>query len=74
MNCWGFGPAIFEACRAIAPSPRGEVEIPDAVQYSIDRLGERYEVVRCKAPVLDLSSRADVAPVAALLAGKEVCL
>jgi glucose-1-phosphate thymidylyltransferase len=74
MNCWRFGPAIFEACRSIGPSPRGELEIPDAVQYSIDHLGERYEVVQCNAPVLDLSSRADVAPVAALLAGKEVKL
>ena len=74
MNCWRFGPAIFDACRAISRSPRGELEIPDAVQYSIDRLGERYEVVRCNAPVLDLSSRADVAPVTALLAGKEVSL
>ncbi len=74
MNCWRFGPAIFDACRAISPSPRGELEITDAVQYSIDWLGERYEVVRCNAPVLDLSSRADVAPVAARLAGKEVKL
>ncbi len=74
MNCWRFGPAIFDACRAISPSPRGELEIPDAVQYSVDRLGERYEIVPCNAPVLDLSSRADVAPVAALLAGKEVNL
>ena len=74
MNCWRFGPAIFEACRSVGPSPRGELEIPDAVQYSIDRLGERYHVGRYNAPVLDLSSRADVAPVAKLLAGKEVCL
>jgi len=24
MNCWRFGPAVFEACRRIGPSPRGE--------------------------------------------------
>ncbi len=74
MNCWRFCPAIFEACRSIGPSPRGELEIPDAVQYSIDRLGERFEVVRCRAPVLDLSSRADVPTVGERLAGKEVRL
>ncbi len=74
MNCWRFGPIIFDACRSIGPSPRGELEITDAVQYAIDRLGQRYEIVRCNAPVLDLSSRADVAPISALLAGKEVNL
>lgn len=74
MNCWRFSPTIFEACRSIGPSARGELEITDAVQYSMSRLGERYEVVRCKASVLDLSSRADVAPVTAILAGREVRL
>ena len=54
MNCWRFGPAIFEACRSIRPSPRGELELPDAVQYAADRLGERFGIVWCQAPVLDL--------------------
>ena len=49
MNCWRFGPAIFEACRSIRPSPRGELEITDAVQYATDRLGERFGIVWCKA-------------------------
>ena len=44
MNCWRFAPAIFEACRSIGRSPRGELEIPDAVQYVIDRLGEPFHV------------------------------
>ena len=74
MNCWRFGPAIFEACRAIKPSPRGELEITDAVQYATDRLGERFGIVWCQAPVLDLSSRNDIEPVAARLAGKAVDL
>jgi glucose-1-phosphate thymidylyltransferase len=74
MNCWRFGPAIFDACRAIAPSPRGELEITAAVQYAIDVLGEPFRALTIRAAVLDLTSRADVAPVAAMLAGKEVCL
>jgi len=72
MNCWRFAPSIFAACRAIGPSPRGELEITDAVQYSIDRLGERFAVVWSQAAVLDLSNRGDIEPVAARLAGAEV--
>jgi len=74
MNCWRFGPAIFQACRSIGLSPRGELELPSAVQYAIDQLGECFDVVWCKAPVLDLSSRNDIEPVAARLAGKEIDL
>lgn len=74
MNCWRFGPKIFRACRSISPSQRGELELPDAVQYAIDSLGERFRVVNVSLPVLDLSSRADIAPVASKLAGVEVNL
>ncbi len=74
MNCWRFTPAIFEACRRTAPSPRGELEITDAVQLAIDELGERFRVLKFDAPVLDLSCRADVGPVTERLAGTEVSL
>jgi len=74
MNCWRFGPAIFQACRAIRPSRRGELELPDAVQYTIDQLGHPFRVVGVRAPVLDLTSRRDVAAVAPKLAGIEVSL
>ena len=74
MNCWRFTPVIFEACRKIAPSPRGELEITDAVQYAIDRLDERFQMIACYAPVLDLSSRDDIATVTERLAGTEVNL
>ena len=74
MNCWRFGPSIFRACRAIQPSPRGEFEIPDAVQYAINTLGEVFYAATIRAPVLDLTSRGDIAPVAAILAGMEVQL
>lgn len=72
MNCWQFRPTIFEACRAIGPSPRGELELTSAVQHAIDVLGERFRALTIRAAVLDLSSRKDVAPVAARLAGTKV--
>ena len=74
MNCWRFGLPIFEACRSIEPSQRGELELPDAVQYAIDKLGETFGVVRVRAPVLDMTSRKDVALIAEKLAGVEVRL
>lgn len=74
MNCWRFGPSIFEACRNIKPSPRGEWELPDAVQYAINVLGDPFRAVTVRAPVLDLTSRRDIAGVKEKLAGKEVNL
>ena len=74
MNCWRFGPTIFRACRAIGPSPRGEYEITDAVQYTINALGEPLEALLIRAPVLDMTSRVDVTSMAAHLAGIEVRL
>lgn len=69
MNCWLFTPAIFEACRRVAPSARGELELPHAVQWLVDERGARVTVLPVQAPVLDLSSRADIPAVAAQLAG-----
>lgn len=74
VNCWRFGPKIFQACKSIGLSPRGEYEITDAVQYAIDKLDERFKVCWCNAPVLDLSSRGDIGPVAARLKGMKVNL
>ena len=74
MNVWCFDDGIFEPCRTVAPSARGELEIPLAVQHAIDVYGCRFRAVPMKAPVLDLSSRADIASVAERLSGIEVRL
>jgi len=71
MNLWSFTPAIFEACARVRPSARGELEIQDAVTIAMHDLGERFGVVRMRAGVLDMSSRADIAFVASQLAGIE---
>jgi len=74
MNCWRFRPVIFEACRKIRPSPRGELELPDAVQYAMERLNEPFRVIKVEDAVLDLTSRSDIAAVAARLKDVEVRL
>lgn len=73
MNAWLFTPSIFAACAQIEPSVRGELEIVDAVRL-LARQGEPVRVVPVAAGVLDMSSRGDVAAVAAALTGVEVRL
>ena len=74
MNIWRFSPRIFQACEAVKPSARGELELPEAVQLAITTFGERLKVVKMRAGVLDLSSRADIPGVAARLRDIEVRL
>jgi glucose-1-phosphate thymidylyltransferase len=69
MNVWRFDGGIFEACRRIEPSPRGELELPNAVRYAIRTLGRRFSAVPVDAGVLDLSRRADIPAVGRWLAG-----
>jgi UDP-N-acetylglucosamine diphosphorylase / glucose-1-phosphate thymidylyltransferase / UDP-N-acetylgalactosamine diphosphorylase / glucosamine-1-phosphate N-acetyltransferase / galactosamine-1-phosphate N-acetyltransferase len=71
MNLWSFTPVILQACARVTPSERGELEIQDAVTIAMRDLGERFHVVRMRAGVLDMSSRADVAFVASQLEGIE---
>ncbi len=71
MNSWRFGPAIFEACQAITPSSRGELEIQDAVAFAMTRLGQRFRVLPFAGGVLDLSHRGDIAEVARRVRGIE---
>ncbi len=74
LNCWSFTTAIFGACREVPRSARGELELPQAVQRAIDVHGLRMRVIPMRAPVLDMSSRGDIASVAARLAGVRVAL
>lgn len=74
MNLWGFTPRIFDACRRIRPSANGELELQVAVAYAIRELGERMRVVTLALPVLDITSRADVAFVEERLGKVEVRL
>ncbi len=67
MNCWLFESSIFEACREVTPSSRGELELPLAVQHAIEAHHLRVRAVPADLPVLDLSSRGDVAAVTARL-------
>lgn len=71
MNCWRFSPRIFDACERVTPSPRGELELAEAVQRAIEA-GERFRVLKFHLPVLDLTSRSDVADVATRLSHLDV--
>lgn len=73
MNCFLLGPRVFEACRAIDRSPRGEYEIVDAVRWMVEH-GERFDVIGVDDGVLDMSNRGDIASVAAALAKAQVRL
>ena len=64
MNSWSLPPEIYQSCRSIQPSARGELELPDAVQHARDELGVAFRVLRFHAGVLDLSDRGDIAAVA----------
>ncbi|HEY2855969.1 MAG TPA: sugar phosphate nucleotidyltransferase [Gemmatimonadaceae bacterium] len=74
MNVWLLPPSILEACRRVPPSPRGEVELPNAVQWAIEHLGLRVRALPVRAGVLDLSHRGDIPVVAERLRGTPVRL
>ncbi len=74
MNIWLFDRTIFQACREVPISRRGERELPEAVDWAVKRLGVTFRTFPVAAPVLDLGQRADVAAVSEKLAGIEVAL
>lgn len=73
MNVWRFDARIFDACRDVPVSARGEKELPQAAGLAASR-GMCIEVIPVRGEVLDLSSRADIASVARRLEGAEVQL
>jgi dTDP-glucose pyrophosphorylase len=70
MNCWRFDARIFDACRDVPRSARGEYELPEAVGLAVRR-GVRFRAIPATGPVLDLSRRADASDVERRLAGVE---
>lgn len=73
MNLWRFDARVFDACREVPRSPRGERELPHAVAR-LAAHGVCVAVVPVRGEVLDLSRRADVAGVARRLEGAQVVL
>ena len=74
MNLWSFTPVIYDACRRVTPSVRGELELQDAVRIAMTDFGERFRVLGSAAGVLDLSTRGDIESVAGVLRGQLVNL
>ncbi|HEX6322377.1 MAG TPA: nucleotidyltransferase family protein [Vicinamibacterales bacterium] len=72
-NVWRCDARIFDACRDVPVSARGEKELPQAVDLAARR-GVCFEVIRVRGAVLDLSRREDVAEVARRLDGARVDL
>jgi glucose-1-phosphate thymidylyltransferase len=70
MNVWRFDERIFDACRDVPLSQRGEYELPEAVGLAVAR-GVKFRAVPASGAVLDLSRRSDVALVNARLEGQE---
>lgn len=73
MNCWRFSRAIFDLCREVPRSARGEFELPLAVNLGIAR-GLQVKVAISHGGVLDLSRRSDIAEVASRLKDVQVNL
>lgn len=73
LNLWRVPPAFFEHCRTVPLSPRGEYELPLAINQAV-RSGMRLQIETSNLGVLDLSQRSDIAAVAATLKNIEVAL
>ena len=73
MNCWRFPASIFQACRQLRPSVRGELELTDAIMKTIAG-GVRFKVEKSDEGVLDISKRRDLEMVKERLRGVVVSL
>ena len=70
MNVWRFDARIFDACRDVPLSKRGEYELPEAVALAVTR-GVKFRAVPASGAVLDLSRRSDVTLINKRLDGQE---
>jgi len=68
MNCWRFDERIFQACRDVPLSARGEYELPEAVGVAV-RHGVRFRTFAARGPVFDLSTKSDTTDVSRRLVG-----
>jgi len=73
MNSWVVPPELDAVVERLPLSPRGELELPLAMQALVDS-GVRVRVFRSEEPVLDLSNRGDIAGLESRLRGREVVL
>lgn len=58
-GCFAFSPRIYEACRAVDRSERGEYELTDAIRWLL-RNGGTVETVRFDGWRVNVNERADV--------------
>ena len=65
-GCFAFSPRVFEACRRIERSPRGEYELVDAVRWLLER-GGTVETVRFDGWRVNVNAPADVERAEAML-------
>lgn len=72
MTCWRFTSGVFDACRSVTPSARGELELPDAAMHLVQEAGACVHVHPLRAGVFDLTRRGDVAALDGRLRGREV--
>ncbi|MEO8483210.1 MAG: nucleotidyltransferase family protein [Acidobacteriota bacterium] len=71
MNVWRFDSKIFDACRDVPRSPRGEFELPMAVAVALTR-GVQFLAFHAEGEVLDLSRQTDITDVSRRLVGRAV--
>ena len=73
LNIWRLDERVFDACRTVPVSTRGERELPQAIGLAAAQ-GICIQVFPVRGDVVDLSRRADVAAVARHLEGLRVNL
>lgn len=65
---YAFSPAIFRACRAIAPSARGEYELADALTWLLER-GDPVAATTLRGARVNVNTPADLERARSLASG-----